>query len=267
MLTRRHLAAALFFGFVLLSGPLHATIANYQDWWWNERESGQGLNIGQQNDILFVSWFTYDENGNGMWLTMAATLVGNVATGNWIRTTGPALGTAFDPDRVARTSVGTGTLTFSGLHAASLAWTVNNKVGTLALTRLSWASTLPTPLGEHQGRMRLDIQVCPGGARLNIPMTSTYTLAGNAITIVDDHKATGTRVCTMTGTLIPSGSYFRVDGTYSCVANAVSGRWTGTLLVRPPFVLRDEVLTLDSPPSTCVYHQTTVTSPSALQTD
>lgn len=84
--------------FILLAFGQHvdARIANYQDWWWNDQQSGQGLNIGQQNDVLFVSWFTYDEAGAGMWLVMSATLVGNSVTGEWIRTTGPALGTPFD---------------------------------------------------------------------------------------------------------------------------------------------------------------------------
>lgn len=262
MLARTNLALATLLAAWLVAGPVHAGVANYQDWWWNDQQSGHGLNIGQQNDVLFVSWFTYDENGAGMWLTMTATLVGSVATGNWVRTTGPQLGTAFDPSRVVRTTVGTGMLTFTGLHAGSLAWTVNARSGTLPITRTSWASTLPAS-GEHQGRMRLEIKVCQGGVTLNLPMTSTYTVNGNAITIVDDHKATGTRLCTMTGTLVPSGSYFKVDGTYSCIRNTATGTWTGTLLVRPPFLARDEVLQIDG--SDCVYHQTTVTSPSALQ--
>ena len=187
----------------------------------------------------------------------------SLSTGNWLRTTGPQLGTPFDPAQVVRTSVGIGTLTFTGLHAGSLAWTVNGKSGSLSISRMSWASTAPAS-GAHEGRMRLEVKVCQGGVTLNLPMTSTYTVAGNTITIVDDHKATGTRLCTMTGTLVPSGSYFNVDGTYSCIRNTATGRWSGTLLVRPPFIARDEFLQIDG--SDCVYHQTTVTAPSALQT-
>ena len=59
----------------------------------------------------------------------------------------------------------------------------------------------------------------------------------------------------MNGTLTPSGSYWKVDGTYTCVANTQSGSWTGTLGVRPPFMLRDEVLLIDD--SACVYNQST----------
>ncbi|HVF64731.1 MAG TPA: hypothetical protein VNE58_12130 [Casimicrobiaceae bacterium] len=216
--------------------------------------------------VSLVSWFIYDESGKDMWLTMAATLDGNVATGDFVRATGPPLGNPFDPSRVVRTVVGNGTLTFSDLHAASLAWTVSGKSGTLPLTRTSWAQTMPTS-GQHVGRMRLEVTVCPGGVTLNQPITSTYTIAGNAITMVDDFRPVGRKICTMTGTLVPSGNYFKIDGTYSCVANVSNGRWTGTLLVRPPFLLRDEVLTIDNPPSTCIYNQSTVTGPSALQAE
>jgi hypothetical protein len=112
------LRVALLAAAALLAPAANATTANYEDWWWNDQQSGHGLNIGQQNDVLFVSWFTYDEAGAGMWLTMSATLAGTRASGQWVRTTGPALGTPFDPAKVTRTVVGTGTLTFGSLHDA-----------------------------------------------------------------------------------------------------------------------------------------------------
>jgi hypothetical protein len=262
MRLHRLLPFALVFATALRAGPLCAEVANYQDWWWNDQQSGQGINIGQQNEILFVSWFTYDETGTGMWLTMTAELVGNVATGIWIRTTGPKLGTPFDPREVTVTDVGTGTLAFSSLHAASLAWTVNGKSGTLALTRTTWAATLP--VSEIQvGRHHLRVTGCPGGAPLNLPIRSTYMVFGSAVTVIDDFRATGTKVCTMDGTLVPSGSTLKVDGTFSCVNATQTGTWRGTWLVRPPFVIRDEVLVLDG--SGCVHNQTNVTGPTGPQ--
>jgi hypothetical protein len=137
--------------------------ANYEDWWWNDQQSGHGLNIGQQNDVLFVSWFTYDETGAGMWLTMSATLTGTRASGDWIRTTGPALGTPFDPSKVTRTVVGTGTLTFGSLHDATLEWTVNGKSGSVVLTRMSWASR--PPAGAQDGRIFVSFAGCAAERR------------------------------------------------------------------------------------------------------
>lgn len=236
---------------------VQALTANYADWWWNDQQSGHGLNIGQQNDVLFVSWFTYDETGGGMWLTMSATLAGTRATGDWVRTTGPALGTPFDPAKVTRTVVGTGTLTFGSLHDATLDWTVNGKSGSVTLTRMTWATRLPN--AAQAGRIYLNVAGCAGGTSLNVPISSTYTTSGSTLTVVDDYRPTGTKVCTMTGTLVPSGSYLFVSGTYACTDNSQTGAWQGTILVRDQLVARDEVLTIDG--SSCIDVQSVVTSP------
>lgn len=60
-------------------------------------------------------------------------------------------------------------------------------------------------------------------------MNTTYTMNGNVVTIVETYTA-GTKVCTMTAPLVPSGSYFMIDGTYSCVMNSEVGTWRGTML-------------------------------------
>jgi len=248
--------AALVATLFTLAAPAGATTANYEDWWWNDQQSGHGLNIGQQNDVLFVSWFTYDEAGAGMWLTMTATLTGTRATGDWIRTTGPALGTPFDPSKVVRTVVGSGTLTFGSLHDATLDWTVNGKSGSVLLARMSWASRPPS--GAQGGRIYVAVTGCAGGTSLNVPIATTYSTSGSAITVVDDYRPTGTKVCTMTGSLVPSGSYFFVSGSYAC-DNGQAGAWQGTILSRPEVVTRDETLTIDG--SACVAQQSVVTSP------
>lgn len=233
-----------------------AVTANYEDWWWNDQQSGHGLNIGQQNDILFVSWFTYDETGAGMWLTMSAFLTGTRASGDWIRTTGPALGTPFDPAKVTKTIVGTGTLTFGSLHDATLDWTVNGKSGSVALTRMSWATR--NPAGAQAGRMYVTPVGCSGAPNLNVSITTTYSTSGSTITVIDDYRPIGTKVCTMTGTLVPSGSYFFVSGSYAC-DNGQTGAWQGTILSRPEVVTRDEFLAING--SACVEQQSVVTSP------
>ena len=240
----------------MASGSASATTANYQDWWWNDQQSGHGLNIGQQDDVLFVSWFTYDETGAGMWLVMTASLVGTRATGDWYRTTGPPLGTPFDPAKVVKTIVGSGTLTFGSLHDATLDWTVNGKSGSVALTRQSWRTRSPD--GMQGGRLYLTVTGCPGGAPLNVPVTTSYSTSGSSVTVVDDYRPLGTKVCTMSGTLTPSGSYSFVSGAYTC-DNGQAGAWQGTILVRDQFVARDEVLTIDG--SACVDNQSVVTSP------
>ena len=55
-----------------LGGAKSAT-ENYQDLWWNSDESGWGVNIAHQGDILFATWYTYDAQGKGLWLVMSNT--------------------------------------------------------------------------------------------------------------------------------------------------------------------------------------------------
>jgi len=33
-------------------------------WYWNPNESGRGLNIELQDDLMFISFFHYDNAGN-----------------------------------------------------------------------------------------------------------------------------------------------------------------------------------------------------------
>ncbi len=44
---------------------------NFSDLWWVPEESGWGLNLQQQGDVLFGTWFTYGSNGQGIWLVMS----------------------------------------------------------------------------------------------------------------------------------------------------------------------------------------------------
>jgi hypothetical protein len=113
---------------------------NYQGLWWASpatSEAGWGMNLTHQGDIIFATWFTYDTAGKGWWLVMTANKTANdVFSGTLYQTTGPAFSAVpFDPTHVTPTSVGTGTLTFSGDHDATFAYVVNGTSQTKAITR------------------------------------------------------------------------------------------------------------------------------------
>ncbi|MEO8676109.1 MAG: hypothetical protein ABI569_11045 [Casimicrobiaceae bacterium] len=198
---------------------------SYQDWWWNPDQSGHGLNIGQQDNILFVSWFTYDEQGQGMWLVTSGTLSGKTLTGNWSRTTGPKLGTPFDPLQVTTSTVGTVTITFADLHRAKMDWTVNAKSGTVDLVRQTWSPVVLSGIyaGSSHGN------VC--GQGLEFWQSNTLTITQTSppggpqtmkVIDVDNHGGT----CTFDGEVTKSGSFIHHSGAYSCVNGGVLG--TGT---------------------------------------
>jgi hypothetical protein len=103
----------------------------------NLAEAGWGINFTHQDDIIFASWFTYDANGNPLWVT--ATLPKTAArtyAGALDATTGPPFyAQPFDPSRVTHSPVGTATVTFTDGAHATFAYTLNGVSQTKALTR------------------------------------------------------------------------------------------------------------------------------------
>jgi hypothetical protein len=59
--------ALLVNGAALAAGPL----TNFTGLWWNPEESGWGLGIDHQGDIVFGTLFTYDNAGNPTWYVMS----------------------------------------------------------------------------------------------------------------------------------------------------------------------------------------------------
>ena len=110
--------------------PNLALATNYQDLWYAapaESESGWGVNLTHQGDVIFATWFTYDVDGTPTWLSAILAKTGaGVYTGALIRTAGPAFNAVpFNPSAVTRTVVGTATVTFANGNAASFAYQVN----------------------------------------------------------------------------------------------------------------------------------------------
>lgn len=213
----RIVAAGLF----ALSASLSARAETYADWWWGgSAQAGQGVNVGQQGSLLFVSWFTYDEAGSGMWVVMSGTLdrVARSVSGTFYRTTGPALGTAFDPAKVVATPVGNGTLTFADMHRASLAWSIDGKSGALDLIRQTFgASRLG---GTYEGTTNGSVHCSgmgygmePMTTPLHGAMTLTITVTGGVASGV---AGTGPTACSWNGSVAQSGQTMHVVGTVAC---------------------------------------------------
>jgi hypothetical protein len=113
---------------------------NYEGLWWNspaESESGWGINFAHQGDVIFATWFTYDTDGEPLWLSATATKnAAGVYTGTLYRTSGAAFSAVpWDGKSVALTAVGTLTLTFAHGNSAAFAYTVNGVSQSKQITR------------------------------------------------------------------------------------------------------------------------------------
>jgi hypothetical protein len=131
-----------------------STPVNYQGLWWNsppESESGWGLNLAHQGDVVFATWFTYDATGKGWWLAMTANRTAEgTYSGPLVETAGPAFSSApFDPARVSRTTVGSGTLAFRDADNGTFSYAVKGVQRTKYITRQSFG---PLPTCTYEAR-------------------------------------------------------------------------------------------------------------------
>jgi len=142
------------------------TAPSFEGVWWNAAESGWGVSVSHQGDILFAVWYTYDHDGSPMWLVMPnATLVDSdmndmmgmmemsmmgmsrnppIYTGTLYRTRGPAFSSAaFDRNAVGTTEVGMATFLFRGVDTGVFAYTVGNFSSSKNITRMVFAPSVP----------------------------------------------------------------------------------------------------------------------------
>jgi hypothetical protein len=124
----------------LAPGPLPI----YQDLWWNPNESGWGLNIVHQGNILFITWFTYDTDGKPTWFVGSdIEKTGNATySGTLYKVFGPPTASPWDPSKVTRMPVGNATLTFRDDDNGTFAYTVSGVSGSKAITREVFATPM-----------------------------------------------------------------------------------------------------------------------------
>jgi hypothetical protein len=113
-----------------IAGASHLASPNYQSLWWAapaNSESGWGVNVAHQGDILFATWFTYAAGGRGQWLVMpsGALTSPGVYSGILYRTTGPAFNLTPWAGTINATPVGNATFTFTSAENGTFAYTLD----------------------------------------------------------------------------------------------------------------------------------------------
>ena len=121
-----------------------ASSTNYQDLWWNADESGWGINLVHQGDIIFATLFTYGDTRRDKWFLasgMTRQADGSYA-GGFYSTTGTAFtGMAWMGYQIGQ--VGNVSLRFSDGEHAVLQYNVGMTTVTKDITRLVYGSTVP----------------------------------------------------------------------------------------------------------------------------
>jgi len=120
------------------SSATSAFATNYQDLWWNPSESGWGVNLSHEGDILFATWFTYGSGGRGQWLVAsdARRQPTGEFTGRLYRTTGvPLAQISGAPAASAYTDVGALTVTFADGQNGRMDYTVDGVAQSKPISR------------------------------------------------------------------------------------------------------------------------------------
>lgn len=199
---------------------------DYTDLWWNPAENGWGVNVIQQGDTLFATFFVYSTSGAPSWYVASGmTFTGQqggapVFSGKLYQTNGPWFGGAFDPAVVGVREVGTATFTFSSITAGALTYLVDGQRVDKNVTRQTWR--VNNLSGDYIGATIATSLGCPTNGDVEEPALINVAHSGASIAITT-FQSSGS--CTYTGTYQQAGRMGAVQGSVSCT-NGAQGTFT-----------------------------------------
>jgi hypothetical protein len=193
------------------------------DLWFPPDESGWGLNIIEQGDTQFGTMFVYDAAGQPRWYSASNLTYEQCAPpdsgsdcwgryrGTLVESTGPYLGTTFNPSAVQRRVVGTMSIDYFGNDTAYLDYTIDGVTVTRKQVR-RYAFRTNTLAGSYAGHI-LALNGNNDRGMQTGAMTIEISESGTAVTMV---MRGNKGICTMRGTRFQYGRQVMVSGPYDC---------------------------------------------------
>lgn len=170
----------------LAAGPL-----DYTDMWWaGKAEDGWGMSITQHGIIQFIVIYAYDNVGKPLWYVIPGgswNAAQTAFTGNvYLPTSSPL--NAYDKAQFRiNASVGSATVTYTGIGTASLAYTINGVSGVKSIQRQLFATDDGQPrlqvydlwwAGSQEDGWGMNIAQ---QGRVLFPVWYTYDASGKAV--------------------------------------------------------------------------------------
>lgn len=123
--------------------------------WYNTDQSGHGLSLEVLPDNrMAVYWYTYDSEGNQMWLAGTGSYEGNTATLDVIRTSGAQFPPAFNTQDVQVENWGQFHIEFTGCNDLTFSWsteaTAGFDSGSMNMSRLTFIDGLSCQEGTFK---------------------------------------------------------------------------------------------------------------------
>ena len=234
--TLRLYAAAILasLGFALPASATTFSI-DYTDLWYNapaDSEAGWGVNVIQQNEVLFVTLFVYGTDGTPRWYvgSNVSSSGANSFTGLLYSVTGSYFGAGWSG--ATGTEVGNITLSFSSATTGTLNYRVGNVIVTKHIVRQSWRNDSLT--GNYIGGTTARGASCGGSGGILISGELTVTHSSPSISMIVDfvNSVGASGLCTYAGTYAQVGSIGAINGgSFNCTIGGVSNALVGTFSI------------------------------------
>jgi len=219
----------------VLAAGLPARALSISDLYYKPGEDGWGVNVIQQNAILFITIFVYGSNNQATWYVGPATALqsSGAYSGPLYQTTGPWLGTTFDPAAVGIRQVGNVSFAWDPVDPSTLTYSVDGTIVTKQVVRQTWAQV--PAAGTYYGTLTQQTNsTCnpisgPQTAFARFTVTATGVVSGTVnFTFAPYQASSGTfpQSCTISGPYVQYGSQITqtTDTTFTCYIGSSRGQ-------------------------------------------
>ena len=228
----KSILAAFAVSIASITLPTDAHANNYQDLWWNPSESGWGINISQQGDVMFATWFIYGANSQPTWIFLSnakrSGALGNTFIGEIFQAISgsPFSIVPFVPSTNENfRRVGDAKFVFSDARTGSLEYAIDGVTVLKQITRQTIGVFNLT--GSYFGGLKRGGSGCVN-AGLNGSVTDpaiysvSHDIVSGALTIAE----VGGKSCSFSGNTQVSGSIMEGNGRFTCFTENFVGAWT-----------------------------------------
>ncbi len=220
----KHILAALA---LTLALPAHAVgrMTDATDLWFNSAESGWGVNVIHQNEILFLTFFAYSASRNPVWYS--ASEMRYEGTNNGVvlfqgalyETHGPWYADFFDPATVTYRQVGTVIFRMTSIGTATLIYTADGRTISKDLTRFTWR--VNELAGLYLGAVTGNYSNCPSSFNNGYAEESVRLVLSQPLSSLTIQSTGNTATCTFSGPYRQEGRMGSMSGPYACTNGTV----------------------------------------------
>ena len=222
------LSLCSLFAFALLSSS-PARAEDYTDIWWaGEAQSGWGVNLAQNQDVIFATLFVHGPAPSTTEFWYVASLdrtPGGLFIGDLYQTTGTGIGATWNPAQKTQTKVGTATFAPDSSTAGRLTYNVGATTVVKDIVRQTLRSIALG--GSYYGVAVVNTTGCASSAQQVFDVDPVVAQNTSELQIV---LTFGSESCTLQGPYTQQGALFRIpNATYVCTGGAATLNTTATV--------------------------------------